>query len=447
MMRGVAFVVVAGVLVLAGCGDTRSSTPHDTTESTGGDMTSDDGSTTSAPDAGASVGPVALGPRQVSAAPTDLAGRAVSELGLDLFAATEPGDDNLLFSPLSIAVALGMLEPGANGDGAHQLHDLLRIDDPVAWHASMNALTHDLDSRVAEPTTEDDTSDPGEVEIAVANAAFTQPGYSFRAEYLDAVGRDYGAVIESLDFATDPAAAADRINGFIAEATDGHITDLVAPDAISPDTVLALVNALLVRASWLTTFDEDQTTERAFTRDDGTTVTVPMMSGTGDRSGRGDGWVAAGKQLVGDLRLDVVLPDEGRLADVSARLAEVMADVDVMTNPGGVLGVPRFETRVDLALTEALQTAGLTAPFTRGHLLGIADDPTAVVDQALHQAWLSVDEDGLEAAAATVVLAIATSAPIDEPVTVVLDRPFLLRIVDTRSDATLFLGMIIDPTA
>jgi serpin B len=114
---------------------------------------------------------------------------------------------------------------------------------------------------------------------------------------------------------------------------------------------------------------------------------------------------------------------------------------------GTELVVPRFETRVDVALTDVLMEIGLTAPFQEGNLLGIAGDPLLVLDKALHQTWLSIDETGIEAAAATVLLMFATSAPAFEPVPVVLDRPFLFRIVDDVSGATLFSGRIMDPTA
>jgi serpin B len=142
-----------------------------------------------------------------------------------------------------------------------------------------------------------------------------------------------------------------------------------------------------------------------------------------------------------------VLPDSGRFDESATALPDVLAAYDQATAPGGELVVPRFETRVDVPLGDVLKGIGLTAPFVEGNLLGIADDPKTRLDEALHQAWLSVDESGIEAAAATVLVLIAVSAPSEQPVPVVLDRPFLFRIVDTTSAATLFEGRIMDPTA
>jgi serpin B len=132
---------------------------------------------------------------------------------------------------------------------------------------------------------------------------------------------------------------------------------------------------------------------------------------------------------------------------VAAALGDVFAAYDRSTNPGGELVVPKFETRVDVPLGDVLKGIGLTAPFEEGNLLGIANDPFTKLDAALHQTWLSVDETGIEAAAATVLLVVATSAPSEQPVPVVLDRPFLFRVVDTASGATLFEGRIMNPTA
>ena len=426
--RPVAALVTGALALTAACGATDEGASSDTVSSES--------------DVPIAAGLVAVPDRVASSADTALAGGAVTDFGFDLFAAaadSKDAGDNLVLSPLSVAVALAVT----------QIHDLLGIDDPAAWHASMSALEQSLEGREPAPVDPSMGEDqaPGELLLRIANAAFLQPGYPFRDAYLDAIGTNYGPVLEELDFRADQAAAADRINAFIADATDDHIADLVQPDAITPDTVLALVNALLLQASWEDEFAVEQTVDDDFTHVDGSTVTVPMMHGGGSRSGRGDGWVGASKLMVGGLRFEVVLPDDGRFDEIAARYADVVAELEAAQNPGGELVVPRFETRVTTPLTDVLQAMGLAAPFAKGSLLGIADDPLTKIDEVLHEAWLSVDETGIEAAAATVVLIVADSAPIDEPVAVVLDRPFLFRIVDDVSGATLFAGRVMDPTA
>jgi serpin B len=398
-----------------------------------------------------SEGLVAVPAQEPSDASPRIAGESVAAFGFDVLAATAaraPAGSNVVISPLSIAFALGMVEPGASGDSVAQFGDLLRIDDPAVWRDSMSSLTQSLESRQPDPVAElaGTEQDPGELVINLADAAFVQPGYAFVPDYLDLIGTKFGAVIEEVDF-TDAGGAAERINAFVAGETDNLIPELVKPEAIDPATVLALVNALLLKASWQTTFDAASTATAPFTRLDGSTVDVPLMRGGGDRSGAGDGWVGASKALVGGLRFEVVLPDEGRFDEIAARYADVTAELAAAPNPGGELAVPNFETRVSVALADVLKSLGLTAPFAEGGLMGIADDPKLLIDDVLHETFLSIDEDGIEAAAATIVLIVATGAPIDQPVPVVLDRPFLFRIVDDESGTPLFAGRIMDPTA
>ena len=444
----IAVTVAVGTIAVS-CGSDETTSPGNapdrsqttTTPPTGATLPGD------APDPG---GPIAMPARVVSTESPSIAGEAVAAFGHEVFAGStalaEPSA-NVVISPLSVAIALAMLEPGATGAARTQLRTLLHIDDPVAWHASMNTLTRELEARAAELPVPDDEQDPGEFVARVANAAFVQPDYPFLPAYLDVVGTNYGAVIEELDFMVDQTAAADRINEFVADATDDHITDLVGPSDIDPTTKLALVNALLLRASWQRGFDAAETVDDGFTLLDGSPVIMPFMHGFGDRSGSGDGWVAASKQLVGNVHLDVVLPDDGRFDEVAATLPDVLSEFDLNATDGAELVVPRFETRVDIALGDVLQGIGLTAPFEEGNLLDIADEPRLVLDNAFHQTWLSVDETGIEAAAATVLLMMATSAPALAPVPVVLDRPFLFRIVDGASGATLFAGRIMNPAA
>ena len=239
----------------------------------------------------------------------------------------------------------------------------------------------------------------------------------------------------------------DRINASVAETTRDRIPELVPQGTIDPATVLALVNALYLKASWQTAFEPTATAPGPFTLTDGTEIEVPRMEGFSDSSAGGDGWIAATKALTGGLVAQFVLPDEGRFAEVESSLDTVFATYDEIRAPGASLSVPRFETRVNTTLDNPLQTLGITDVYEPGNLLGVAPDERLLVDTVLHETFLAVDETGVEAAAATLVLAMATSAPVDPPTPVVLDRPFLFRILDERTGATLFLARIADPSA
>jgi len=432
--RTFALLTVAGVLAACGGSDDAST-----------DTTPGDGSTPGEPDA-QGFSPVPVSDREPGG-DTAVAGDSITTFGFELFAGVAAGNDpdaDVTISPASVAIALAMLEPGTVTDAQSQLRTLLSIADPPAYHSSMNGLEQALESRVPERVGD---GEPGEITMRIANAAYLQPGYPFEVDYLDAVGRYYGPVVNELDFAADPDAAVEVINAFVAEATEGRITDPLASGSIPAETVLALVNTLFLTASWFSPFEQSRTTPAPFTKLDGSTVDVDMMSGGGDASRGGDGWVGATKRHVGGISSQFVLPDLDRFDDVASRLADAFDELTVQAGPGGEFRMPRFETRVDAPLADPLKALGLTAPFEEGNLLGIADDPRLVVSEVAHSTFVAYDETGVEAAAATIILAGTTSAPVEQPVPVILDRPFFYRILDLDSGATLFLGRVMHPSA
>lgn len=370
-----------------------------------------------------------------------IAGAAVTRFGDDLFGALR-GDTNIVISPMSVASAFAMLEPGATNDGKAQLDHALYVEDAAAFHASMTALRESLTS--AEPPPKQNGHDPGDLQIAIANATYVQDSYELRQEYLDALGKYYGPLLRTVDFRTHGKEAVSDINDFVDDHTRGHIKKVL--DHVDKATVLALVNALYLKASWLDPFKAADTKTEPFTRRDGSKVTTPLMHGSGDTSTSGDGFVAARKAYTARLAADFVLPDTGRFDDVAARLRAAFGALDDNPAGGATLAVPKLTTRFLGELGPAIKRLGVTALYNPGNLLGIADDESLVLDQAVHATWLAMDEKGTEAAAATVLTARATSQPAPG-VPVTLDRPYFFRIVDVESGATLFIGQVMDPTA
>ncbi len=389
---------------------------------------------------------VAVSDRSNSSADPALAGALVTGFGFDLFAAArrEAIGANLTVSPASIATALAMLEPGTVDLAQEQLRSLLGVADPDEFHSAMNSLETNLESRIPDDFGD---GDPGEVTVRIANAAYLQEGYPFKPSYLEAIGSNYGPVLHEVDFEPDPDAVAHGINQFVAEATNDQITDLIADGVIDPATVLALVNALYLKASWLQPFDAADTTTETFSTSSGTEVDVEMMQGSGSSSSQGAGWVGATKDYSGRLYAQFILPDEGRFDEIADNLEPVFDEYEENRTTGADLGLPRLETRASIELTPTLQALGLTAPYEEYGLLGIADDPRLIVDKVIHETFVAMDEEGTEAAAATVLLFQPTSGPPAPPVPVFLDRPFLYRIVDAATGATLFIGEVGDPAA
>lgn len=384
-----------------------------------------------------------------STADPRIAGEAITAFGADLFGAVRalPAGDgpNVVVSPASVAIALAMVEPGAVNGGRAALREVLRIDDPDAFHASMNALEQDLEARGPAPAHNEGEA-AGELTLSVAKAAYLQIGYPFNQSYVDAVTTAYGAVLNGVDFSTHPDGVAHAINDYVAIETRDRITALVPDGALTVETVLALVNALYLKSSWLSTFDADATEDGTFTLLDGGKTSVPLMHGYGDSSARGERWVGATKSYVGGLSAQFILPDEGHFDEAAADLADIFAEYDGHRTSGTELVAPRFESRFHADLPEPLRALGLGSLFDqRGQLRGIAPDDRLTLDKAIHATFIAMDEEGTEAAAATVITAVAVSGPPSPPVPVVLDRPFLFRIVDSQTGVTLLLGQVLDP--
>ncbi len=377
-----------------------------------------------------------------------IAGGAVRTFGAELLraAVAEAPDGNVVVSPTSVAIALAMLEPGAVGDARQQLRAVLRIDDASAFHGSLSAVAQSLAGRsLAAPTFPGEEA--GELTARIASAAFLQQGYPVEAAYLATIGRHHGPVLREVDYEPDPDAVAREINRFVAEETAERIPALIADGVLAADTALTLVNALYLKVSWQTAFRRERSEDHDFTRLDGSTARVPLMRGHADATARGDGWVGATKAYVGHLEAQIVLPDEGRFDEVVGRLAPAFDSFTTDRRGGAALSLPRFVVRHHQELSPALRSLGLVAPYERGGLLGIADDDRLLLDAVLHETYLAVDEEGTEAAAATASVMRATGRPVEPPAPVVVDRPFAVRIHDHDTDATLFAGLILDPSA
>jgi serpin B len=206
------------------------------------------------------------------------------------------------------------------------------------------------------------------------------------------------------------------------------------------------------RGNWVTGFDASRTARGPFHRLDGGRVEAELMHGSVRTSyGTGDGWAAARLPYAGGSSMLVVVPDEGRLADVEGRLDEVLAEAGALRNDHQVdLVLPRFAFAGQADLVPALQRLGVVDAFDRelADLGGVAEGPVGddlFVSGAFHQATVAVDEDGTTASAATGIVAGVTSMP--PPAALRADRPFLVAIEHDATGELLFLGRVLDPTA
>ena len=283
----------------------------------------------------------------------------------------------------------------------------------------------------------------------IANRMFTDKAFEPSEDYRVALATYFGAGAEPAPLATNGEASAKQINGWISKKTNGLIKDLVKAEAFSPDSRLMLANTVYMKADWDEPFEHDDTHDGTFTRLDGSTRTVKMMhqTETTGEFARGDGWVAATKAyLDGDTEMLVILPDEGRFAEVEDDLPSVLGEVDdSLVETGYLLALPKFTATSATDLREVMESRlGVDGLFGVVGLDGIGKD--LYIDSAAHAVKVIVDETGTEAAAATVIGMDATGAIVAEN-ELVADHPFIYVIRDTETGAIEFVGRVLDPSA
>jgi len=421
--------LLATALVLAACGS-----DDDSADANDSDDVSTDGAGTELVKADVARATPAAD------APVDQVVTGLDDLAVQLAAQPGSSEGNLVLSPTSIGVAFAMAEAGADEATAAQIADVFGFPDQPGVHEAMNALTGAFDAA-------NQDSDQGEVILELANALWAQTGLEMGQPFLDTLAADYGAGVDTTDFAGDAEGSRSAINRWVSDVTRERIPELVPNGMITPETVTMLVNAIYLKAPWAVPFGVEGTDDQPFHLADGTTVDVPTMHASQRHwsASVGDGTTAVELPYAGgQLSMVVVLPDEGTpLADVEAgltgaRLQEIVGGLEPATVD---LDMPRWEAETALDLGQSLSALGL--PIPGGDLSGIA--PRTELAAAVHAANITVDEEGTEAAAATAIAGATSAAPPDDILHVTIDRPFLFLVRHVETGAPLFYGRITDP--
>jgi serpin B len=359
---------------------------------------------------------------------------------------------NLVWSPHSVSIALAMTRVGARGQTAAQMDEALRFTlDPPRLHAAFNAL----DRQIAAREREADPRGGRPFRLRVANALFGQRGARWLAPFLDTLAEQYGAGLSALDFASDPEAARLAINRWVSDRTERRIPELLQPGVINPFTTLVLTNAVYFDASWDAPFDPAMTREEPFSLGGGARAPVPVMHQHRALAyAEREGWQAVELDYVGNKVSMVLLlpppgaPDAGASAVGEDLPSDVLPALIARLGERRVtLAVPRFRFRTPAGLRAILRALGMRDAFEPGvaDLSGMDGTRSLFVQDVVHEGFISLDEAGTEAAAATAVIVGRTSAP--EPATFTADRPFLFAIRDKPTGALLFMGRVTDPRA
>ncbi len=345
--------------------------------------------------------------------------------------------ENVVISPLSISYALSMTLNGANGGTRDSILKALRLIGitPEAINSSYKDLTHALltvDTRVL---------------ISIANSVWTENDFIVKQNFIDILTNYYDAESQSFDI-NDPAVPG-RINTWIADNTNGLIKNMI--DRLEDNTVMLLINAIYFKGKWKSQFDKAKTEQMAFYKPGGSSVDVPMMKQkTEFKVYQGSGFVLAEFPYgQGNFVMDVILPDsqDGLNNLVSSVTgANFSGWISQMAKREIDLSFPRFKYEFKKKLKDVLTDMGMGIAFWDGaDFSNISEQYDLLINEVTHQAFIETNEEGTEAAAATVVEIGVTSAP-PPPLELKLDHPFIYIIRESSTNSILFMGRVTDPS-
>jgi serpin B len=375
----------------------------------------------------------------------------------DLYQELRQSEGNLFYSPYSISMALAMTYAGARGETARQMEDTLHF-------APSDELLHstfaDLNTDITEPEKSVKVRTFGEngnysdewvapYYLNIVNAIWGQKGYPFLAEYIDLVNTYYEDGLRAVDFSGAPEESRQEINLWASEKTEERIPELVLAGLIDSGTVMILVNAVYFKSDWKDKFEKQLTNEGIFYLLDKTEQTVPMMH----QSSKFDYYQGAGFQAIslaylGEVQsMVILLPDEGQFMDFEQGLDNEIMDAILqgMERRDVKLTLPRFGIESDFELKETLSEMGMPKAFSDADFSGIDGEKGLLLKDVIHKSFISVDEEGTEASAATVAH-IWASIPLS-PVEFTINRPFIFLIKDNETRSILFMGRVVDPQA
>jgi serpin B len=377
-----------------------------------------------------------------------------NQFAFDLYAQLRGETGNLFFSPYSISSALSMTYAGAGGETAKEMADVLHIGSRgAAAHTAQGALISTLNLQ--------DPKRP--YQLAVANRLWGQKDYSFLPGFQQLLDKHYGAKLELVDFSRSEAARK-TINEWAEQKTQGKIKDLIPPAVINGDTKLVLVNAIYFKGNWAKQFKSQQTFPQPFFFAAGKEVSVPMMHNTSEYlfghlkyDGEKQLKVLALPYQSNELSMVVLLPDEqAGLADLESHLSAdaVKQWMGKLQHQQVQLSLPKFKTTAGFRLEKALASMGMPRAFSPpspaaagADFSGIDGRQDLYISAVIHKAFVDVNEEGTEAAAATAIVPPLPGPVGMGPVQFLADHPFVFLIRDNRTENILFIGRVTNPFA
>ncbi|MEQ9372369.1 MAG: serpin family protein [Coleofasciculus chthonoplastes F3-SA18-01] len=364
---------------------------------------------------------------------------ANTKFGFKLFSEIlqENSNKNVFISPTSVAIALAMTYNGASGETQAAMANALELQ-------GMSLSEVNQANEALKTTLENADSD---IQLSIANSLWAKQDISFKPDFLRRNQEFYDTQVTNLDFANPEAKRV--INNWVKENTNGKIPQIISE--IQPNDILFLINAIYFKGNWMEQFDKDKTVERPFYLVDGTQKEHPMMSQSGEYQYYEDDTVQAISLPYGKGRLSfyVFLPRETVSLDTFEQQLTPENWQQWMNRFGkrdGSIVLPRFKLEYEIQLNKALKALGMDVAFDDRADFSNMTEADVLINQVKHKTFVEVNEEGTEAAAATSVGMVLTSAAIPQtPFEMVVDRPFFCAIRDNQTGTILFMGSIREP--
>lgn len=367
--------------------------------------------------------------------------QANNRFALDIYQRLKQDGGNVFLSPYSISTALAMTYEGARGQTADEMARVFYFPTEDATRRAAFASVYNM-------LNEEDA----EYELRTANALWAQKDYAFLETYTHALQNYYAAIANTLDFKNDTEGARQTINAWVEDQTENRIQDLFPQGTLSATTRLVLTNAIYFKGDWLAQFDKKDTRDAPFYLTPTSPVNVPLMH-MADSDTRFKYAHVEGVQILElpykgeDLAMLVFLPDRGNLEafENSLTLDNLARWQNEMYTQKVDIFLPKFTFKTKYFLNGTLQEMGMPTAFSNAaDFSGMDGTQSLSIQTVIHQAFVEVNEEGTEAAAATGVAVELTSVPLPPPV-FRADRPFLFLIQDVEHENILFLGRVMDP--
>ncbi|MBW7988515.1 MAG: serpin family protein [Planctomycetes bacterium] len=377
-----------------------------------------------------------------------------NEFAFDLYSKLRSSKGNLFFSPYSISTALALAYCGARGQTESEMATVLRLPTApgktaavkdmfgqMRFHSAFGKIIKDLNSR----------GKKGGYELRVANALWGQKGYGFLEEYLKLIETNYGGKLNEVDFIRAAETARKTINKWVERKTNNKIKNLIQKGVLNSMTRMVLTNAIYFKGNWARQFKKDKTKDAPFTLIDGKKVDAAMMNQTAE-FGYLETESFQGLELPyvdDELSMIIMLPKEIDGLDEFEKTLTVenlSKWLNKLYTRQVVVSVPKFKMTSQFGLASVLKSMGMKDAFSsNANFSGINGKRNLFISAVIHKAYVDVNEEGTEAAAATAVTMKLTSVMPSRTPVFRADHPFLFLIRDNHSGGILFIGRIMNP--